>query len=119
MGERKSKPKPEWQTKLAKERIEKLFKESKESFEKHPERSHRYVEMARKISMRYNIAIPRILKRKICKHCYKFLVSGKNAQVRTNSKHQAVIVKCLECGKVTRFPYRKEKKAIKKGRQLI
>lgn len=119
MNKRKVKPKPEWQNKIARERIKKLFDEAKEAFEKHPDRSHRYVEMARKLSMRYNITIPRELKRKFCKHCYKFLVSGKNAQTRTRSAQQAVIVKCLECGKIMRFPYRKEKKMRKKDKQVI
>ncbi|MFH1445609.1 MAG: ribonuclease P protein component 4 [Nanoarchaeota archaeon] len=116
MIQRKSSVKPEWQKKIVKERIEKLFKQAENQFQEHPERSHRYVEMARKISMRYNTSIPKTLKRKFCKKCYKFLVPGKNSRTRTSSKQQAVIVNCLECGKVTRYPYRKEKQAKKRAK---
>ena len=41
---------------LGMERINKLFEQAKSEFESHPERSHRYVALARKIAMRYNIS---------------------------------------------------------------
>jgi ribonuclease P protein subunit RPR2 len=111
--------KPKHQKDIAIERIKRLFSSAEKAFSEKPELSHRYVEIARKISMRYNIPIPKELKRKFCKKCYKYIVPGKNCRVRTNVSKQAVIVKCLECGHVMRYPYIKEKKEAKndKGKQ--
>ncbi len=105
--------KPKWQKDIAKERIKILFDLAEKEFKEHPERSHRYVELARKIGMRYNVRIPRELKRKFCKKCHHYLVPGVNLRVRTRVSQQAVIMKCLDCGHVMRYPYRKEKKLKK------
>ena len=94
--------------KIARERIDILFKLADESFEKYPERSDRYVEMARNIATKYNLRMPRIWKRRFCKNCNKFLKPGKNCQVRL--KDSCVAIKCLECGNVINIPYVKEKK---------
>lgn len=81
---------------IALERIYRLFELAEESFAKHPERSRRYVELARKIGMRYNVRIPSELKKKFCKRCGSFLHAGKNAKIRIS---KAIIkVTCLECG---------------------
>jgi ribonuclease P protein subunit RPR2 len=101
--------KPEWQKKLARERIEKLFSMAESSFKKNPERSHRYVHLARRIAMRYNIRIPGEMKTRFCRKCYKYLKPSINSTVRTRTSQEAVIVTCLECGHVMRYPYRREK----------
>ena len=106
--------KPEWQLRIARERIERLFLLADEVFDKEPERAHRYVQLARKIAMRYNIRIPKDFKRRFCKKCYKYLKPNINCRVRTRASQQAVIVTCLECGHVMRYPYRKEKKEREK-----
>ena len=99
---------PKWMLKIARERIDILFKLADESFEKYPERSDRYVEMARNIATKYNLRMPRIWKRKFCKNCNKFLKPGNNCQVRL--KDSCVAIKCLECGNIVNIPYMKEKK---------
>jgi len=91
------------------DRIQRLFSLAEKEFPKNPGRSHRYVSLARKIAMRYNIRLPPELKRLYCKKCYKYLKPSINSRVRTNSKQRAVIVTCLECGHIMRHPYRKEK----------
>jgi len=88
--------------KLALERIEILFKEAESNFKKHPERSHRYVKLARKIAMKLNLKIPSNLKRKFCKHCYKYLKPGINSQVRIHKSR--LIILCKECKKYMRIP---------------
>ncbi len=70
----------------------------------------RYVELIRKLAMRYNLKLPKTLRRRICKSCGAFLRPGKNAVVRLDSKRKMVIIKCLECGKIYRYPYGREKK---------
>lgn len=98
-----------WQHELGLERIKILFDRADFEFKKHPERSHRYIQLARKIAMRYNIRMPKYLKRKFCKKCYRYLVPGVNCRVRTNKAKQVVAITCLKCGNVTRYPYRRGK----------
>lgn len=111
MPARKPSRKPAWQKQVVLERIRILFKQAGESFREHPERSRRYVEMASKLSMRYNIRLPPSLKRRFCKSCKAFLVPGVNCHVRTSPSQGAVIVTCGECGHVERYPYRRERKS--------
>lgn len=115
----RSRKKPLYQKLIAKERIKILFKLADRVFKKHPERSNRYVELARKIGMRYNIRLPKEYKRKFCKRCYKYIVPGINCMVRTNSKQRSVIIKCLECGNIMRLPYRKESNLRKKSKMIF
>jgi ribonuclease P protein subunit RPR2 len=117
--QRMHQPKPGWQQSLGRERIERLFDLAEKEFQKHPERSHRYVSLARKIAMRYNIRLPPELKRSYCRKCYKYLKPTINSRVRTSPKQQALLVTCLECGHVMRFPYRKEKALKKEGAQRM
>ena len=93
---------------IAKERIERLFKQASDVFAKNPARAHRYVQLAWKIAMRYNVRVPKELKMRYCRECHSFLVPGKNSIVRIASGSKSLTVKCLECGHIARFPYRKE-----------
>jgi len=95
--------------KIAKERIQILFGLAKKELKKHPKRSRRYVELARKIGLRYNIRLPKKMKREFCKKCNSLLVLGLTSQVRIRSKDNLIIVKCLVCDKIYRYPYRKKK----------
>ncbi|MCX6815120.1 MAG: ribonuclease P [Candidatus Aenigmarchaeota archaeon] len=114
---RKHSAKPKWQQNIGRERIERLFSLAEKEFAKNPSRSHRYVSLARKIAMRYNIRLPPGLKRFYCKKCYKYLRPSINCRVRTSARQRAVIITCLECGHVMRHPYRKEKSRRKAEQQ--
>lgn len=98
-------PKPAKQAKTAKERIAELFRLAEEVFDEDEELADRYIGLARKISMRYKVRIPKELKKRFCKHCYSYLVPGKNCRVRTHEGK--VVYYCMKCGEVMRFPYRK------------
>jgi ribonuclease P protein subunit RPR2 len=87
---------------IAKQRIKELFEEA----EKNKNMANRYVELARKIAMKNRVRIPSELKRRFCKHCYKYLVPGKNLRVRIQNNH--IVYSCLECKKFMRFPHKKE-----------
>jgi len=100
--------KPGWQQEIAEERIRILLTLAGKEFGKHPERSDRYVELARKIGMRYNVKIPKA-SRRFCRKCYKYIVPGKNCVIRSNARTRSIEVKCLECGGVTRMPFAREK----------
>ena len=95
-GQERRSGKPEWQKRISRERIQKLFEEAEKS-RKNPGYSKRYVEMALKLSMRYNVSIPPELKRRFCRKCHSYLSSG-NSTVRSSPGQRAVIVKCGECG---------------------
>jgi len=97
--------KPEWQKRIAKERIKILFDLAEKEFEEYPERSRRYIELARKIGLRYNIRLPKELKRKFCKNCNSLLIPGKSCSVRLVSRMRVVKVRCLNCGKEFNYPY--------------
>ncbi len=97
--------KPEWQQRIARERIEILFEHAKREIKKHPERTKRYVELARKIGMRYNVRLTKDVKRSVCKNCNALLIPGLTSQVRLDKKTKTVNIKCLECEKIYRYPY--------------
>ena len=88
---------------IALERIYRLFELAEQEFALHSERSRRYVELARKISMRNKAPIPAELKKRFCKKCGAFLVKGKNAEEKAAG--ELVEIHCKECG----FCFRKSK----------
>ena len=85
---------------MALNRIKRLF----ELAEKRPEMQQRYIELAVKISKRTNTRIPKELKRKICKKCYRLLLPG--AKVRLSPTRKTIEYRCV-CGAVRRFRYKK------------
>ncbi len=85
------------------EEIARLFElASKPLYRKYADR---YVQIARKIAMRFNIKLPQELRRKFCHNCYAFLKPGKNCQIRLSKKKMSIL--CLKCGKRTRIGYKK------------
>ena len=103
----KSSKKQEKTKEIALERVKKLFSEAKKVFKEDKALANRYVTLARKIAMKARMSIPAELKRKFCKHCYKYLMPGINCRVRTHEGK--VVYYCLECKKFMRFPYKKRK----------
>ena len=99
---------------IAIERIDILFSIAKKEFSTNPERSHRYVSLARKISKKYNTKISPKWVRNYCKSCYKFLSSGNNSSVRLVNGE--VNIKCHECGYTMKIPYKKEIKEKRRAK---
>lgn len=63
----------------------------------------RYVELARELSMKSRVRIPRELKYFICKGCKRILIPGKTARFRIRRRGATrMIVTCLRCGHVYR-----------------
>ena len=95
---------------IAEERIEILFSEAKkQALKNRLNLSNRYVFIARKLSSKFKVQIPRELRRKFCHKCYHYLYPGINCKVRTNKRTQSVEYECLDCGHINRYPYIKEK----------
>jgi ribonuclease P protein subunit RPR2 len=93
--------KPVWQSKIARERIDILLGLAEKELKRHFDRSRRYVELARKIALRYNIRLAKEQKRKFCKNCNTLFVPGITSQVRVDKKF--IIIKCLKCDKIYRY----------------
>lgn len=90
---------------LALQRIVKLFEMADEVYRRYPKMADRYVELARKISMRCRVRIPRPLRRRFCHSCGGFLVPGANCRVRLSPRRSPhVAITCLRCGHVHRIP---------------
>jgi len=94
---------PQWQQDIAEERISILFNLAKKEIKKHPDRSKRYVELARKISLRYNIRLGKA-KRDFCKNCFTLLLPGITSQVRLDKGN--IVIKCKKCQKKYRYRYK-------------
>ena len=92
---------------VARERIDLLLHQAEEVLPKSCELSKRYVGLARKISKRTKIRIPKEKKRYLCKKCGLPLVPGRNARVRLRSPNSRIIISCLACDAVRRYPYKK------------
>ena len=93
----------EKQKTIAIERIEILFQQAREIFNKDKDLSNRYVHLARTIAMKYKLRIPKQLKRQFCKYCYSYLMPGKNLRVR--ARKGKIVYYCLDCKKFMRFPH--------------
>ena len=90
---------------IARERIKILYDMAlREAMEGDEALAKRYVELIFKLSRKYNVRIPREMKRHMCKECHTFLIPGKTAQVRL--KKGKVVIKCLRCGEYKRYRYR-------------
>jgi len=104
MQKRRRSSKPDWQVKIARERITLLFEEAERRVRDAPELSKRYVQLARKIGMRYNVRLPKHLKRQYCNYCYAFLKPGLTSKQFT--KNGRIAITCLSCNKTRKTPFR-------------
>ena len=115
---RKRAGKPTCQKEIAQERIDILFSLAKKAFPVQRERAHRYVELARKIGKRYTLPLGKEKRMRFCRKCGHYLAQGRNARIRTRASQQAIIIACLDCKTIMRFPYRKEKASSKGGKHF-
>ena len=88
---------------IALERIKILINKANEIKDKDYDLSKRYIELARKISMRYKVRIPRYL-RIFCKKC---LYPYRLDKIRVRVKKSRIIITCLNCGNIKRYPIKK------------
>jgi len=105
MAKIRHRQKPARERRIALERVEHLFLQAEKAFKEKPLLSRRYVQLARKIAMKYKVSMRSALKRRFCKHCYSYLKPGVNCRVRLGGKH--LVYYCQECKKFMRFPYKR------------
>jgi ribonuclease P protein subunit RPR2 len=91
--------------KIAEERIGILLKLAEKELEKNPERSRRYVELARNIGKRCNIRLSKEQKSKFCKNCNQLLIQRTTSETKADSKGKFIEIKCMNCGSVYRRQY--------------
>jgi len=84
------------QKETARERVDELFTQASKS----PKYAKRYVSLARRMSARYRVRIPKKWRRRFCKACNTFLTPGKNCTVR--KRNLRIVITCLECNSVKR-----------------
>jgi len=99
---------------VARERIEELFKQAEKSS---LALANRYVILARKLAMKYKVRILPPLKRRFCKHCYKYFIPGQTCRVRT--KEGNVVYTCFNCKKFTKISYIREQKEKRKSKNSV
>lgn len=90
--------------KMARRQITSLFLiAEKEALNSRQDRANRYVHLARRMAMRYNISLGHY-RRHFCRECGAFLVPGRSATYRLN--RGKVVMTCGRCGHIYRFPYK-------------
>lgn len=94
---------------VALERISILFERAREVFDCEPEFAQRYVDLARRIGMRYKVRVPPELRRMICRHCKGLILPGRNCIVRIRQEREPhVVITCLRCGGHMRIPLKRK-----------
>ena len=88
--------------KIALNRINKLFKLSLEANDL--DLSSRYIILARKLSTKYKISIPREYKQLFCKKCNFLLIPSKTCRVRLKGIN--VVYTCFFCKEIKRFRFK-------------
>ena len=89
------------ESRIAKERVFYLIKRAEEWKNIDYKLARRYVELARKIAMRYRVRIPKELKATYCKSCLYPYEAGR---FRARIRKKRVIITCLNCGYERRIP---------------
>jgi len=88
--------KPNFQIEIARERIDILFEQAEKRFKEDPQLSDRYVKIARKIGMKFNVPIPSKYKSKFCRKCNTYWMQGKTSDIIEDEEFS--ITKCKICG---------------------
>lgn len=90
---------------IASSRVHKLFvMAEKAALSNKIDLATRYVELARRISMKYQMSIPKGYKRCFCKHCYSYLLPDVNSRYRV--KNGRLVIFCKNCKKYMRMPFK-------------
>ena len=97
--------KSRFQVEVAKKRIERLYSLAFEKAESGDlDLARRYTTLAKKICMRYTVHIPPVYRRRTCRNCMVPLTRSDTARIRFRKGRE--IVTCLECGEISRYPYK-------------
>lgn len=88
---------------IAKERMDLLMQQADlAALDGKMDLADRYVDLARRVGMRYNVRFRPEHRRKFCKACYRYLLPGSTSRTRLNRGRS--VTTCLRCGHVMRHP---------------
>ena len=108
MSRRNTKDKKVQKT-IANERIDQLFSLAEQyALAGKLNLANRYVKIARNISMRCLVPIPKAYKRRFCKHCYQYLLPNVTCRIRI--RRGKLVIYCHGCKKHTRIPLKNNRK---------
>ncbi len=100
-------------TRLAQERISDLFALAEtEARDARSTLPNRYVALARRIGMRYNVRLLAEYRDLYCRGCSVFWVEGRTVRTRLRVGRQ--VRTCLVCGRVRRVPLRPPRRPLAK-----
>jgi ribonuclease P protein subunit RPR2 len=103
---------------IALERMEILLELAKKTAPQSIELAQRYVDLARRIGMRYKVRLPPELRRLICRRCKGLIIPGLNARVRIQQRREAhIAITCLSCGGINRIPLKERERSQVKNLQ--
>jgi ribonuclease P protein subunit RPR2 len=95
---------------IAKQRIQTLFRLAIETHKEDPELAQRYVDIARRVAMAAKVRLPTEYRRLVCRHCKSFILPGVSCRVRIKQRREPhVVITCLKCGGYMRIPLRGRK----------
>ncbi|MEJ2278889.1 MAG: ribonuclease P [Candidatus Lokiarchaeota archaeon] len=86
--------------------VKNLLERAHSTFPECKDLANRYVDLAIKYSQRAKVRIPKDWKRRICRHCKRFLYPGINCRVRIQSRKKRgshLTITCLECHESSRY----------------
>lgn len=90
---------------IARERVSDLFAlAEREALGGHVELADRYVRLARRVGMRYNVRLPREYRDLYCRGCSGFWIEGRTVRTRLRGGRRVRV--CLRCGRTRRVPLR-------------
>jgi len=94
--------------KRAREAIERFFKLLENV--KDSNLVKRYSYLIHKVSMKANLPLKSLQKRRFCKHCKEYLIYGQNCRVRLRGgkKGKNIVYYCFNCKKFSKFGYSKK-----------
>ena len=85
--------------KIALERMQILIDNPISNARTNPELSQRHAQLARRISTKYNIRMPYILRMVFCKKCKSFIAPGINSKIRLGrASVKSIRITCNLCG---------------------
>ncbi len=88
---------------IAKERMDLLMEQADQAaLSGQLEQADRYVDMARRVGMRYNVRFRPEQRSKFCKACYRYLLPGSTSRTRLIRGRK--VTTCLHCGHIMRRP---------------
>jgi ribonuclease P protein subunit RPR2 len=95
------------QERKALKHMKSLFELEQKIVYKNNKLANRYIQLIRRLAMKFRLKTPSEMKRAYCKHCYVALAPGQNCRIRT--RNGKLVYYCYNCKKYTRIPIKNSK----------